>query len=151
MYHRILVPIDGSATSERGLDEALAVAASLGSEVRLIHVVDDASLVMNSAALASNVGELLVSLAQAGEEILAAGKLRAKARNLSVETELRHCQTGRVADVIVDEAKQWPADLLVLGTHGRRGAGRLLLGSDAEQVLRSAPVPVLLVREAVRG
>jgi nucleotide-binding universal stress UspA family protein len=59
---------------------------------------------------------------------------------------LRHCSAGRVSDVIVKEAAQWPADLIVLGTHGRRGAGRLLLGSDAEQVLRVAPVPVLLVR-----
>lgn len=146
MYERILVPVDGSVTSERGLDEALGLAAKLGSAVRLVHVVDDASLVMNAGGLATNVGELLIALANAGEEILAAGRERAKARNLSVETVLRHCSAGRVSDVIVKEAAQWPADLIVLGTHGRRGAGRLLLGSDAEQVLRVAPVPVLLVR-----
>jgi nucleotide-binding universal stress UspA family protein len=150
MYQRILVPIDGSVTSERGLDEALAIAARLGSALRVIHVVDDASLVMNSAGFASNVGELLTSLAEAGEEILSAGQMRAKERNLSVETVLRNCPTGRVADVIVQEATQWPAELIVIGTHGRRGAGRLLLGSDAEQVLRSAPVPVLLVRNAAQ-
>lgn len=146
MYERILVPVDGSVTSERGLDEALGLAAKLGSAVRLIHVVDDASLVMNAGGLATNVGELLIALANAGEEILAAGRERAKERKLSVETVLRHCSAGRVSDVIVKEAAQWPADLIVLGTHGRRGAGRLLLGSDAEQVLRVAPVPVLLVR-----
>ena len=147
MYQRILVPIDGSVTSERGLDEALAIAAQFKSTVRLIHVMDEASLVMNTAAFAVNVGGLLTSLAKAGEEILCAGQLRAKERGQFVETVLRHCAAGRVADVIVKEATQWPADLIVLGTHGRRGAERLLLGSDAEQVLRTAPMPVLVVRD----
>jgi nucleotide-binding universal stress UspA family protein len=54
----------------------------------------------------------------------------------------------RVCDVIVDEAKKWRADLIVMGTHGRRGMTRMLLGSDAEGVLRNTPVPVLLVRAA---
>ena len=65
MYERILVPIDGSTTSERGLDEACAVAARLGSVVRLIHVVDDVSLIMSAGGIAANVGELLTSLAGA--------------------------------------------------------------------------------------
>jgi nucleotide-binding universal stress UspA family protein len=146
MYARILVPIDGSTTSQRGLDEACAIAAKLGSALRLIHVVDDASLAMSGAGLAANIGELLMSLAVAGEQIVAAGRERAKQHQVPVETVLRHCLAGRVADVIVKEAAQWPADLIVIGTHGRRGGARLLLGSDAEHVLRSAPVPVLLVR-----
>ena len=151
MYTRILVPIDGSITSDRGIDEACAIAARLGSALRLIHVVDDASLAMSGAGLAANIGELLMSLAIAGEQILAAGRERVKQRHMTVEAVLRHCTAGRVADVIVNEAGQWPAELIVIGTHGRRGAGRLLLGSDAEQVLRSAPVPVLLVRDAQRS
>jgi nucleotide-binding universal stress UspA family protein len=150
MYQRILVPIDGSSTSERGLDEACAVATRLGSAVRLIHVVDDVSLVMSGGAVAANIGELLTSLASAGEQILSAGSDRARQHGLHVDAVLRHCTAGRIADVIVHEATQWPADLIVIGTHGRRGAGRLLLGSDAEEVLRTAPVPVLLVRAAAR-
>ena len=53
---------------------------------------------------------------------------------------------------MAEQARQWPADLIVIGTHGRRGVGRMLLGSDAEQIVRTAPVPVLLVRalEALR-
>jgi nucleotide-binding universal stress UspA family protein len=47
---------------------------------------------------------------------------------------------------VIEQAKAWGADLIVIGTHGRRGVGRLLLGSDAEQIVRMAPVPVLLVR-----
>ncbi|MCG3189203.1 MAG: hypothetical protein LKCHEGNO_01489 [Burkholderiaceae bacterium] len=64
------------------------------------------------------------------------------------ETALNDTFTARVCDVVVQEALEWKADLIVIGTHGRRGASRLLLGSDAEQVLRLAPVPVLLVRDA---
>ena len=150
MYQRILVPIDGSAISQRGLDEACAIAAKLGSTLRLIHVTDDASVVTATAGYASNIDELLQSLADAGEQILADARRCVDAQKLTVETVLRHCGTGRVADVILQEASQWPADLIVIGTHGRRGASRLLLGSDAEQVLRSAPVPVLLVRDAMR-
>ncbi len=56
-------------------------------------------------------------------------------------------KTGRVAEAIVDEARESGCDLIVIGTHGRRGIGRALLGSDAENVLRHATVPVLLVRE----
>jgi len=52
----------------------------------------------------------------------------------------------RLCDLVVRAARDWPADLVVIGTHGRRGVGRLLLGSDAEQILRLSPVPVLLVR-----
>jgi nucleotide-binding universal stress UspA family protein len=66
---------------------------------------------------------------------------------VSVESELVETIGGRTADFIVDQAKQWPADLIVTGTHGRRGLPRLALGSDAEFVLRTAPVPVLFVRE----
>lgn len=55
---------------------------------------------------------------------------------------------GRLSDFVVEQAHIWKADLIVIGTHGRRGVRRLLLGSDAEQVLRTSPVPVLLVRGA---
>jgi nucleotide-binding universal stress UspA family protein len=148
MYERILVPVDGSSTSKRGLDEALKIAARLGSSVRIVHVVDDASLAMATSALATNVGDLLVSLADAGAGILEDAGRSAQARGVAFDTALRHNTAGRVSDVIVQEAADWRCDLIVIGTHGRRGAGRLLLGSDAEQVLRTAPVPVLLVRAA---
>lgn len=147
MYERILVPVDGSSTAQRGLDEALDIALKLGSKLRLLHVVDDASLTAVASSLASNLGDLLASLAQAGEQVLADAQARARARGVAAEVALRHCTVGRVSDVIVKEAVDWPGDLIVIGTHGRRGAERLLLGSDAEQVLRVAPVPVLLVRE----
>ncbi|HEU5294677.1 MAG TPA: universal stress protein [Burkholderiaceae bacterium] len=146
MYERILVPVDGSATSNRGLAEALAVASKFGSRLRLLHVVDDGTLTATAGALASNIGELLSVLAEGGEKVLSDAKREAQARGVNAETVLHHSFSGRVCDVVVKEAIDWKADLIVIGTHGRRGAGRLLLGSDAEQVLRLAPVPVLLVR-----
>ena len=146
MYERILVPVDGSPTSQRGLVEALAVASKLGSTVRLLHVVDEATVTATAGAMAGNVGDLLAMLAEGGEKILAEAKREAQTSGVPVETVMHHSYSGRVCDVVVKEATDWKADLIVIGTHGRRGAGRLLLGSDAEQVLRLAPVPVLLVR-----
>ena len=70
-----------------------------------------------------------------------------QAAHVAVDTVLHENTSGRVAEIVADEATSWGADLVVLGTHGRRGVGRLILGSDAEQVLRLAPVPVLMVRD----
>jgi nucleotide-binding universal stress UspA family protein len=67
---------------------------------------------------------------------------------LACQSEVVTSQQGRICDQVVDAARNWKADLIVIGTHGRRGISRLMLGSDAEQILRLAPVPVLLVREA---
>jgi nucleotide-binding universal stress UspA family protein len=66
---------------------------------------------------------------------------------VSCEQKLVETLGGRVADEIVKQAKEWLADLIVMGTHGRRGLERLAMGSDAELVLRLSPVPVLLVRD----
>jgi nucleotide-binding universal stress UspA family protein len=146
MYQRILVPVDGSATSNRGLSEAMALGKLAGARLRLIHVVDELSFAIAAGAAAGYVGEYIEMLRGGGEEILAAAKAKVEAAGLEVETVLRDGFGGRVCDQVVDEAKTWPAELIVIGTHGRRGAGRLLIGSDAERILRLAPVPVLLVR-----
>ncbi|MFO1223814.1 MAG: universal stress protein [Burkholderiaceae bacterium] len=148
MYERILVPVDGSAASDRGLDEALALAARLGSKIRLLHVIDEASIGL-AAGYAVDIGPMTTALRKGGEQVLAQAKARAGKRGVDAETALSDTFTARVCDVVVREALEWKADLIVIGTHGRRGASRLLLGSDAEQVLRLAPVPVLLVRDAV--
>jgi hypothetical protein len=91
---------------------------------------------------------VLPQLRLRSEQLLAAGRERAVAAGVGVDTLCVECFARRTADVIVEQAASWPADLIVLGTHGRRGASRVLLGSDAEQVLRLAPVPLLLVRSA---
>lgn len=151
MYQRILVPIDGSPTAKRGLEEALAVAGLTHASVRLIHVVDQLPYSSGLDPTAGWSGDMYAQLRDAGEAILDDGKAQVAAAGIPVDVALRDTFEGRVCDLVVDEAARWPADLIVIGTHGRRGPGRLLLGSDAEQILRLAPVPVLLVRTPGAG
>ena len=147
MYQRILVPVDGSATSNQGLDEAIKLARLTGARLRLINVVDELSFATGAAAgFSVYTVDVLESLRQAGQDILQAASQRVQQGQVGVESALFECFDRRVSDLIVDEASKWHADLIVLGTHGRRGVRRLVLGSDAEQILRSATVPVLLVR-----
>ena len=146
MYQRILVPVDGSPTSNRGVAEAIALAKLTGARLRLINVVDVVLMAMGGDAFVGTSGDILPQLRAGGQRALAAALANVEAAGVVGDTVLRDGFSGRVCDLVVDEAKDWNADLIVIGTHGRRGVGRLLLGSDAEQVLRLATVPVLLVR-----
>jgi nucleotide-binding universal stress UspA family protein len=145
MYRRILVPIDGSATSLRGLDEALRLARLTGATLRLVHVVDELKYVTGFETPAVYSADLVPLMAKAGEQVLEGGRERAQRAGIRAESVLFTSLAGRVCELVVEEAKAWNAELIVIGTHGRHGAARALLGSDAEQVLRMAPVPVLLV------
>jgi nucleotide-binding universal stress UspA family protein len=154
MYTHILVPVDGSSTSDRGLDEAVKLAKLTGARLRLIHVVDQLRYATSmGAGFGPMSDDLIPLLREAGEKILATGKARVEANGVPVQTTMLEGFDGRVCDLVVAEAKNWRADLIVLGTHGRRGVGRVFMGSDAEQIVRQATVPVLLVRasEAASG
>jgi nucleotide-binding universal stress UspA family protein len=145
MYAKILVPVDGGDTAARGLDEAIRLAKSQGSTIRLLHVVDDlAAYVSPQAAVYSE--QLLETVRAHGRAILAEAEAVVRQHGLTPEAKWVESTGGPAGDAIVEEARQWPADLIVLGTHGRRGLRRLVLGSDAEHVVRTASVPVLLVR-----
>lgn len=147
MYKRILVPIDGSDTARRGLKEAIALATQLKATLRLLHVTSDFP-VMLEMSNTLNFDKYREGMHQYGREQLDNAKTLAQGLGLEVETQMRDLKGGRVADAIVDEATSAGCDLIVIGTHGRRGFNRALLGSDAESVLRASPVPVLLVRAA---
>lgn len=142
-YKRILVPVDGSPTSRNGLDEAAKIARESGSRLLLLHVIDDT--VAFSSPEGAGVNVVLDALRASGRSALAEAAEHARRAKLQAETALLEKATGRVADAIVDQAKRWRADLIVMGTHGRRGVNRLLLGSNAELVVRSSTIPVLLV------
>ena len=148
MYQRILVPIDGSPTAAHGLDEAIKIAHLTGASVRLLHVLDDLVFVSGFETGATYANDVLPALRRGGQRILSEGQAQAAAAGVSVDTLMIETFAGRTSDIVVDHAASWKADLIVLGTHGRRGVGRVLLGSDAEQVVRLATVPVLLVRAA---
>lgn len=145
MYQRILVPVDGSPTSLKGLAEAIRLARLTGGQIRLMHMVDALSAAMAVGAYAISA-DVIDQLRADGEQMLQQARAQAVAGGVAADSVLDEGVRGRLADWVVEQARAWPADLVVLGTHGRRGVGRLLLGSDAEQVLRAAPVPVLLVR-----
>lgn len=145
MYRHILVPVDGSATSQRGLKEAASLAKTLGATIRLVHIVDETALTLNPEA-ATATAPLLEQFAESGKQVLQEAVAAAQREGVQVETAMHENIAGRVADRILDEAAQWPAELIVMGTHGRRGIRHVVLGSDAEAVVRSAQVPVLLVR-----
>ena len=151
MYQRILVPIDGSTTSGEGLDEAVKLARLTGAELRLVHVVDQLTFATGLDPYGAYAGELITSMRETGEGILAQARAKVEAHGIKVESKLFDNFAGRVSDMVVDEAKTWGADLIVIGTHGRRGVTRWMLGSDAEQIVRLAPVPVLLIRASEKG
>jgi len=146
MYQRILVPVDGSPTSERGLAEAIHLAALTKGQIRILNVIDELSFALAMDAYAGQIDDWTNTLRENAARALTNAQAQAEAAGVPVETTLRESLGGRVADHILSEASSWKADLIVLGTHGRRGLGRLLLGSDAETVLRQSSVPVLLVR-----
>lgn len=148
MYTRILVPVDGSPTSDRGLEEAVKLARMTGARLRLIHVIDQYIYATGMDGF-SMTADLFVVLRESGDKILKACKARVEAAGVPVDTTLLESLSGRVCDLVVAEAKNWGADLIVIGTHGRRGVGRVFMGSDAEQIVRLAASPVLLVRATV--
>lgn len=146
MYQRILVPVDGSECADRGLSEAMSMARLTGGRLRLVHVIDEPFAALGSAGAIGASADLISLAREAAQQILADASAKVRSAGIAVDSVLLDTFDGRLCDLIVDEAKRSSSELLVLGTHGRRGASRFLLGSDAEQIVRVSPVPVLLVR-----
>jgi len=145
MYQRILVPIDGSATSERALQEAIKLAAGKAL-LRLVYVLEEIYSLDAEAYAFVDYPALQEAMRNTGERVLAQGAKKVQQSGSKAETALLDVSGERVASVIDGEARQWGADLIVIGTHGRSGLSRMLLGSVAEGVVRGTSVPVLLVR-----
>jgi nucleotide-binding universal stress UspA family protein len=145
MYKRILVPVDGSHTSTRGLQEAVGLAKDQHATMRLMHVVDEWGVTQNLDVM-GGAGDILDALEESGKKALRNAKTLTDRHGIKAETAIYRNLSGRVADFIVREARKWRADLIVMGTHGRRGFSHVLLGSDAEAVVKLSPVPVMLVR-----
>jgi len=145
MYAHILVPIDGSSVAERGLDEAIALARQLGSTLHVLNVVDARMLVAEGSSYAPPE-QLVEDWRIAGERLVPAAIERARSLGVTAQGRVSSDPGLRVYEAILREARSSAAELIVMGTHGRRGLTRLTLGSDAELVLRESPVPVLVVR-----
>lgn len=145
-YRRILVPIDGSSTATRGLDEAIGLCRATGGSIRVLHVMDDLVFVSGFESGASYARDVVPLLRKRSEQLLEAGRKRVEAAGVAVDSLLVECFARRTSEIVCEQAIAWHADLIVVGTHGRRGMRRMMLGSDAEQIVREAPVPVLVVR-----
>jgi nucleotide-binding universal stress UspA family protein len=142
MYKRILVPVDGSETANKALVAALQMARENGGRVRLMHTLDELAYLSGFEAS----GDLIKLAREYALKVLDDALAMAKAAGVPADTKLVEGAGTRLGETVADEAGSWEADLVVVGTHGRRGVSRVLLGSGAEQVLRLAPVPVLAVR-----
>ena len=147
MYQRILVAVDESKTAVRALTEAAMLAREQHATLRLAHVIDD-TFAYTALETPREMADRQAGLRKAGEAILTRAAATARAFSIEAETTLLEVveADNRVYDTIQQEVERWPADLIVIGTHGRRGFRRLLLGSVAEGLVRVTTKPVLLIR-----
>jgi nucleotide-binding universal stress UspA family protein len=145
MYERILVPVDGSPTSDRGLEEAIGMAQCSGGRLRLVHVIDELSFAICMEAYAGYSGDWLSVLRENGAAILQQAMSRVADADVEADTMLHDGLSGPLHVVVAGEARRWQADLIVLGTHGRRGAHGKAPGIGSQEILRQASVPVRLV------
>jgi nucleotide-binding universal stress UspA family protein len=139
MYREILVPTDGSDASGTALAHALDLAEQYDARVHGLYVIDSSSF-----GLMEEGSSLVVeNLREEGSRAVASVADAAEAAGVDVRTSVRE---GDVYRTIVEYADEEDVDLIVMGTHGRRGLDRVLIGSVTERVVRSSPIPVLTVR-----
>jgi nucleotide-binding universal stress UspA family protein len=147
MYKRIVVPVDGSETAQKALVTALQMARESSGCVHLVHVVEGLTSMAGDPYSAYS-GDVVEVMRQSGRKILNDALELARVEGVPGDTQLYENFGERLAEVVADSATRFNADLLVVGTHGRRGIGRVLMGSGAEQIIRLAPVPVLVLRSS---
>ena len=149
MFKKILVPVDGSRTSRLGLEEAIKLAKDQGAVLYLLHVLEEQVLIQDpSMAAGTFIDDFLKAVHEEGKAIIANAEEIAKKAHVRAKSFMLETFSGGTADLIVKQAKKLRVDVIVLGTHGRRGIKRMVMGSDAEGVVRDASVPVLLVRSS---
>lgn len=149
MYSRIVCAIDGSELSTKALNHAFVLASRLGATLIAVNVTDP-SVVMSPGAemmmvdTSNVIAELDKAKREGARSVLADASAKASAAGINLET--LHVSDLPAAEGILKGARDTGADLIVMGSHGRRGLGRLLLGSQAAEVLAHAEVPVLIIK-----
>lgn len=147
MYKHILVPVDGSEASKNALRTAISLAKQVGARIRLVHVVDNFTYLTGYDPMGGVNSGLVAGLRESGRRILEEDVATARAQGVEAGELLLDDVGGRLGVLIAETVTRLGADLVVVGTHGRSGPSRLLLGSGAEQIIRLSPVPVLAVRK----
>jgi len=154
-YRNILVPTDGSDLAQQALGEALTLAELTDATIHVLYVVDDAKVAelatgigLDDVSMDGDVDQLFERFEAVGEHALDELREAAADRGLTLTTAIRK---GLPEEEILAYVGENEIDLLVMGTHGRRGIERYILGSTTERVLRKSPVPVLAVRDETSG
>ena len=154
MFKRILVAIDGSAASNAALKSATKLAIEQGASLTILHVIDDsiAASAFDGVYLPqADIDAYFLALRESGQNLVDKAAAYARKAGASVDPAVAHARLQTVAHAILAMARKSAADLIVLGTHGRRGVRRALMGSDAESVVRESTAPVLLLRSGVEA
>jgi nucleotide-binding universal stress UspA family protein len=136
-FGRIVVGVDFEAASQRAVDIAIAMSRASGASVTLLHVY-----ALPIAPYAEGLVWPAADFEAAAKRTLEKEIARVAGANAKIAGAVR---CGGAADQIVEFVKEQGADLVVMGTHGRKGVSRVLLGSVAERVVRTSPVPVLTI------
>lgn len=146
MYKHILISTDGSDVAQKGVEQGLALAKGIGARVTLITVSESFPIYATAGAgwVTTEMANYDEIQKEHAERILANAKEAAGKSGVTAET--LYVPNASPAEAIIETAKDRGCDLIAMASHGRRGIGRLLLGSQTSEVLSHAPVPVLVVR-----
>jgi nucleotide-binding universal stress UspA family protein len=143
LYRRILLPVDDSEATREGLRELASFVSQEAHEVCLIHVVQMRS---EESYPEGTVGDMMLGpLREAGNRVLDSAHAKLAEQGILADRILAEAHRETAAELIGKYARQWQADLIVMGTHARHGVVRLVLGSQTAEVVRASPVPVLVV------
>jgi nucleotide-binding universal stress UspA family protein len=150
MYKRIMVAIDDSFATSKVLESAIESARQHGARLAICHALDETIFAQREAAimLSKSVTQVTLDLKESAQEFVGKAADMARAAGVEVEEIIVESEVGHVAEMLADAAAAWQADLLVVGTHSRRGLERFFVGSVAEQLVRKATTSLLLIRKA---
>lgn len=146
MYKHVLISTDGSEVAKKGVDQGLALAKALGAKATVITVTESFPVYASAAGgwIPTEMGNYDEIQKEYADRVLAAAK--AQAEGLGVAATTLHVPNSQPAEAIIENAKSQGCDVIVMASHGRRGLGRLILGSQTSEVLSRSSVPVLVVR-----
>jgi nucleotide-binding universal stress UspA family protein len=146
MYKHILIAVDGSDLSDKALKQGLELAKAISAKTSILHVTAPwASVAVGEIAIMFPPQEYEANMASAAQKLLARGKSTADAAQVPCTTV--HLSDPQPYKAILAEAESHGADLIVMGSHGRRGIAGLLLGSETSKTLTHSKIPVLVYRE----
>jgi nucleotide-binding universal stress UspA family protein len=148
MYKRIMVAVDESFMTNKVLDTAIELAKFNGAELSICHAVDETIFAHREMEMMmpNSVGKAEYKMRLGAQGFLGKAAEKAAAAGVKVETKLIESEEKHVSDMLADASAEWQADLLIVGTHGRRGVERFFVGSVAERLVRKAQTSLLLVR-----